>query len=164
MSEELLTPEASKLEELREKVAQLVRDTGYFTDTQVLTHQTGNLVQAFNIALGEAELCAVVQLRSATESRTQTDRVEWNPALVDVFVFENYEMHQGAEGGKPGAWAYAEALVAAMKNQKLDGDSGPLLEVAKEDLREAPVEGRKDLLCVTFCVSTRLAGNNRSST
>lgn len=155
-------PPDSKLEALRELIAEKIRDEPWSPAAeQVLTHKTGDLYSRVDEIVGRsAGLVVVVAIGKAAEVQAQTGRISWD-AEIEIDVIENRTMHQSAAGDDaPGAWSYAEALAALFKNAEI----GPqlLVTLGKEPIRElAPERDSEDLVVRLTVICRRLTGNNR---
>lgn len=154
------TPRSSVIEGARAAVASRLRTLSFLDPAAVIEHKAGNTETAFNEALAKTELVVIVGIMQASESESQSPRIEWRPIRLFVDVFES-AMHQLGTPQPPGAWAVAEELVAALKLVSISDVTFPYL--AQDPLKELPTAA-DGALCVRFLLELQIAGNSRSTT
>jgi len=155
-----MNPKDSQIEAVREIIAGKLRDQAWVGETPVLTHKTGNVVAIFNEELAKTNLALFVGILAAREGGSQSARVDWKPAKYFVDVCEYVAMRGG---DLPGAWAYAESVIAALKLCDLGDNMFP--QICDEDIQEvAPPKEWSHLLVVRVPLEVHLGGNTRSTT
>ena len=155
-----MTPNDSQLEAARELIAEKLRGQAWLEAEDVITHKTGDILAKFNEDIAKTGLALVVGISSAREGGSQSARIDWKPAKFFVDVCE----YVAARGGDlPGAWAYAESVVAALKLCALGDELFP--QICDEDIAEvAPPKDWEHILVVRIPLELHIAGTTRKTT
>ena len=159
-------PRPSKIEAARRIVANKLRTLPFFCKEQVQEHKAGNIESMFDELLAKSDFVVMVGIETAKESGSQSRTIFWEKVRLFIHVVESplhimEQEQEEIEGPLPGAWAYAEEIVAALKLTALENDIFP--ELDETPLQELPA-AQEGSLIVGMKLKLRFEGNSRSTT
>jgi len=158
-------PRNSVIEGARHIVATYLQALPIFATGQVIEHMSANTEAKLAEALGKFSLVVIVGIVSALEANSQSQTIFWEKVEIFVHVVENslnilIEQAAGDSTPLPGAWAYAEEIISAIKLATLSDNLFP--QLAEEPVQELPAADENSII-VAIKLRLRCDGNSTTN-